>query len=178
VRSRRPLLGFTAVEVTVATGIVGALLVAGGFVLRSAGDLAQSASDEGAASHRVNAALLPVADAIRRGSFSTFRSLDDTPFSDGETDAGIRLRRVVDYSGGPVLGEPAILRWTRPAGSPVGDVTVEEGGVTMVLARNVTAFRVARTGEAFVVTASARSGPEDSRGRAESGRIVVRARNP
>jgi len=170
--------GFTVVEVTISVAVLGALLVAGGFVLRTSGDLAQSAADEGTAADRVQQSLLPVANELRRASFATIQSLDSTPFSDGETDAGVRFRRVTGFNGAPVLASPAVVRWTKPSGSPDGDVTLEQDGVTVVLARHVTAFEVARTGETLTVTATAQAGPDDARGRTHRGRIVVRARNP
>lgn len=175
---RRLRRGFSALEVTISVSVLGGLLIVAGFVLRTSGNLAQSSADEGAAADRVQQCLLPVANELRRASFATLQSLDGTPFSDGETDSGIRLRRVTGFNGVPVLATPAIVRWTRPTGAPAGDVTLERDGVTVVLARNVTDFQIARTGEAFTIRATARSGPADDRGRTQTGRVVVRARNP
>jgi prepilin-type N-terminal cleavage/methylation domain-containing protein len=175
---RRLRRGFSVIEVTISVAVLGGLLIAAGFVLRTSGDLAQSAADEGAAADRVQQSLLPVANQLRRASFATLQSLDSTPFSDGENDVGVRFRKVSGFNGSPVLTSPSVVRWTRPVGSPEGEVTLEQDGVTVVLARHVTDFDVSRTGETLTIRATARSGPNDARGRTQTGRIVVRARNP
>lgn len=175
VRRRR---GFSILEVTVSVAALGGLLIVAGVVLRSAGGLAQSAADEGTVSNRVQQSLVPVANEIRRASFATFQGLDGTAFSDGETDVGIRYRRVVGFNGAPVLAAPSVVRFVRPTGAATGEVLLDQGGVTMVLARQVTAFSVTRAGESFTVQVTARAGGADDTGRSQTGRMVVRARNP
>ena len=154
-KRRRDVLGAALVETTVATALAIAVLGAGSALVGSGSDLARSAAAGDIAARHAERALLAFEDAIRSGSLAAVRRVDGTTFADGAFDDGMSGRRVVGYSGNPVLGTRFKLRWVADATGTSGDVFREQDGVTEMIAHGVPRFRVTRTGSAFTVSVTA-----------------------
>ena len=170
--------GVSAVELimsaTLAVGVLGGV----GYMIDASQGVARSTTDAGTASARVGETLTKLADAIRRGSLASARHIDGTNVADATNDTGFQIRAVTAFSGAPVTANLVSYRLDLPPGATEGDLIRTEGAFVAVLASHVTSFRVARAGNLFTLSMSARSGPRDDRGRTSTGSVQVSARNP
>jgi hypothetical protein len=172
-RSRRER-GLSLVETLVsATLAVGVLGVTGAMVDAST-EVARSTENQGHADTRVQRALVPLVEAIRRGSLGSARRLDGTNFVDGTSDQGFQIRPVLGFDGVPLTGELVTYRFDQAA----GELLRSEGPIEAVLATGVTAFTASRTGGTFTFDVVAHSGPADARGRTAEGSMRATSRNP
>jgi hypothetical protein len=169
---RRGDVGHTIVELTLSATILVGVLTGAHMMVSSSGGLASSSANQGVASNRVSRSLHVMTDALRRGSLASARHLDGSNFADGDVEAGFQIREVEAYRGGPVLGSLTSYRLD------AGQVIRSENGVEEVLANGVTALSVTRTGNIFIISISARSGPTDDRGRVAVASEQALARNP
>ena len=161
-----------------ATTFAAGVLLGAISLLNAVASVGQHSADGGISASRVQKVLSEATDQLRRASLATARDAADTTFADGESGTEIRYRVVDGFAGAPVLSAVRTLRFVRPAGAAEGEVQLDDGVQTIVLARGVSAFSVTRTGSAFTITATARSGPPDDRARTTSGAIVARPRCP
>lgn len=177
-RPARRTRGLSLIEVMISATLGVMVLGGSGVLLTASNELALSANRTTTVQTRVDRALWPIVHEIRRASLATIRKADDTTFSDGETSVGISISRVVGFDGSPILGPRTLYRLVTPAGAARGNLVAVSQGRTRVVARNVTAFSVTRTGRTFSLQISTREGPADDRGRSTAGSVAVAPRNP
>jgi hypothetical protein len=177
-KNMRSQAGVTVLELAMSATLAVGVLGAAGMMIDASSHVAQSTNDQGAASLRVGATLYQLTDAVRRGSLASARHVDGTNFDDGTSDAGFQIRFVTGYNGAPITSGLITYRWDHVAGAPEGDVIRDDGGIQTILARHVTNFGIARAGNLFTITLTARSGPQDDRARSSIGQVEVTARNP
>ena len=166
--------GLTIVELSVSAVLSVAVLIAAGSMLDASGKVAQSTNDQGIVTRRTDNSLSEIAETMRRGSLASARHLDGTNFSAGSTDTGVQVRTVTDFQGHPITSALIGFRWD----STTRELLRVDGAISSVLARDVTAFSVGRTGDLFTLTLSTQSGPSDDRRRAATGVLQVIPRNP
>src|SRR4029079_2843905 len=97
VRRPRREAGFSLIELISASAIAVALMGASSVLMDACGKVAKSANDQAGAQMRVQRALLPLTDAIRRGSLASVRHLDGGNFDSETSDSGFQVRRVLDF---------------------------------------------------------------------------------
>lgn len=170
--------GMTLLEVVIATSLLSSILLAGGSVLRTSATQAAATVDAGVAASRVQRALEPIADYLRRASLATVQGPTGQPFSDGSTFDAVRLRVPLAYTGAVQLAPPVIIRLEIPAGSTTGNVVLEDGANRVILARGLTTFSISRTGQSFTIRAGSRAGPPDDRSRLSLQQVTILPRNP
>ncbi len=175
---RRSARGFTLVETVISVALVVGVLGAAVALLDTSNDLAQSVNDERAAAIRVDKGLTSISEEFRKGSLATVLHLDGTTFSDGDTDVGFMMRRVVGWNGSTVQSAQVRYEVVTSSGFGTGELIRQEGTLQTVLARGITAFRVTRSGTSFTFQIDAASGQTDDRQRKASGSVRVVARNP
>lgn len=168
--------GSTLWETVVGASFAVVVLGAGVQLTKSGSDLARSAAAGDTAGRRAEHALSVFADAVRSGSLAEFRRVDGSTFADGTSDDGIQGRRVVGYSGAPILGTTFTLRWQASGAS--GEVLRVQDGITEVVARGVERFRVTRTGDAFSVAVTTSVEVQGESERTARGTLTARSRNP
>jgi prepilin-type N-terminal cleavage/methylation domain-containing protein len=178
VKRLRSTKGLTLIEVLVSLSLAGVVLAAAGKLLDSSCNLAKSDAEAGLADQRVQHVLLPLSDAIRRGSLASIRHVDGANFSSGTSDSGFQVRQVLSNHGAPVAGPLIIYRLDKPAGATEGEILRIEGPIQSVLASGVTDFKVTRSGNLFTIDVSTHAGPQDDRGRDAHSTRQVGGRNP
>jgi hypothetical protein len=175
---RRAARGMTILELVIGGSILVGILAAADLMFAASSGVARSANDQGVAANRVARSLRVMTDALRRGSLASARRLDGSGFMDGDTDTGFQIRTVQGYSGSAVLSSLCSYRLEIATGATSGQVIRSEDGYEEVLANGVTALTVTRSGNIFTFDVSARSGPEDDRGRVFQASEQAAARNP
>jgi hypothetical protein len=168
--------GSTLLETVAGASFALVVLGAGIQLTKSGTDLARSAAAGDTAGRRAEHALAVFADAVRTGSTAEFRRVDGSTFADGASDDGIQGRRVVGFSGNPILGTTFTLRWQ--AAGTSGEVVRTQDGITEIVARGVDRFRVSRAGDAFTVNVTTSVQVQGSNQRTSRGSVTARSRNP
>ncbi len=168
----------TLARVGAACVLLGALLISAFALLPESGTRARSADGERVASARVDRALAAITDEFRRGSIGSAEHPDGSPFSDGETDTGFRIRAVNGGGGARTRGDVVSYRLIRGPGTTEGNLVRQENSVQTIVAHAITGFTVSRRGSAFIFEVTADSGHTDARRRVASRVRRVMARNP
>lgn len=175
---RRRVAGVSALEVVISASL-GSIVIGGGIaVTSSSSEVARSSATEDSASRHVEKVLRVVAESIRRSSRSSLGVAVGSPLANGATTDAIVSQEVLGYSGAIRLDAPATIRFVRAPGAETGDVVRTQSGVDETIARGITSFAVARSGDAYTIAVAARSGPDDDRGRGAHGAMTVAVRNP
>lgn len=177
--SRRPRQrGLTVVEVVIATALL-VVVIGGAFrLLETTRDLAVATSDQHIADARVDRALMTIERDFRSASLGTAQHLDGSELLDGDSGNGLSIRPIVGWQGAVVLGNSLEYRLDTAAGATEGELIRTDGAIQTTIATGITAFRVTRTGPELTFELTARSGPDDDRGRTATGTLTVAARNP
>ncbi len=170
--------GFTLIEVVIAMALMSIVLGGAVTLINTSTSLAQSIDNERIAAQRVDRALAKIADEFRKGSLATAVHPDGSTFEDGDAAVGYEIRPVTGWDGALVTGDLIGYRFDIDVGATEGEIVKVEDSVETLLARGVTAFTVARSGNVFIFGVSARSGPTDDRERTATGELRVMARNP
>jgi hypothetical protein len=176
IRSRQS--GLTILQTLVGAALLVVLLAGANAMVSASNNVAQTTNDLGSASNRADRTLAALSDALRRGSLDSVRLLNDTPFIDGASDQGFRVRQVQVFRGSAILASPVEYRFDLPGGATEGSIVRTQDGIQRVLASGVTSFDVSRSGNLFRLDIRTRSGPGDDRGRAVHAALEVAARNP
>lgn len=175
VRRRR---GSTVLETTIGAAVAFIVIAAGLSLTQTGSDLAHAAAAGDTAARRTEHLLATFAAEVRAGSANTICRLDGSPFPDGGADDGIVGRRVLGFSGAPVLASPVTLRWIAGPFGTGGDVVREQDGVTETIAFGVERFRVVRTGDTYGAVVTVRVADQVRSDRVARGTVSVRSRNP
>jgi hypothetical protein len=173
-RQRGSLLISTIVSASLGVIVIGAAAM----VVQGGSGVARSAAVGDTATRRTARALAAFADAVRSGSLSQVRRVDGTAFADGTTDDGISGRRVIGYSGTPVLGTRFTLKWVADPSGTRGDLLREQDGLTELVASGVERFQVTRNGDTFSVATTTRLTAQGSMERVARGSVKLTPRNP
>jgi hypothetical protein len=177
-RQRLAASGFTVLEMLISAVVLVVVLAATAGLVEASRGLSQTSSDAVVASTRVDRALAPMADALRRGSLASVRRTDGANFGSGSADVGFSVRGIEAWSGRPVESAPVTYRFDLPAFATEGEIVRVKDGVEEVLARGVTSFSVSRTGNVFELSIATTSGADAERAGKSAGVIRVSARNP